>query len=278
MQDRTTISPDGVPRPSSVREALLAARRERRCALIPYLTMGYPTLEGSLAVLGTLEEMGVDVVEVGIPFSDPVADGPTIQRTTDIALRQGVTLRRVLDALTAAPAPRAARVLFSYLNPLMAYGLDRLGGRLARAGCRGLLVTDLVPEEAAEVRELARRDDFETCFLVASTSDEDRVARAHDASTGFVYVVSTLGVTGARGQLDRGAEATVRRLRAVGDAPVAVGFGVSTPEDVRTIRSFAEGAIVGSRFLQALGDATEIPDLVARTREYIGPMLEAAHQ
>jgi tryptophan synthase alpha chain len=260
---------------------MVRAREEGRCAFVPYLTMGSPDLQSSVLVLRTLEELGVDAVEIGIPFSDPVADGPTIQRSTDRALAQGVTLRTCLERLSApdaAASPVTARVLFSYLNPLLAYGFPRLPAALSACGITGAIVTDLVVDEAEDWLTLARANAIETCFLVASTSADERVRRAAEHTTGFVYCVSTLGVTGARTALDAGARTLVERVRALDrDLPVAVGFGISTPEDVRAVRRFADGVVVGSALLNALEGAHGPHDLVARTRAFVEPMLEAAH-
>jgi tryptophan synthase alpha chain len=267
-------------RATSVRDALLAARERGDCALVPYLTLGYPTLDSSLALLGALEDMGVDAVEVGVPFSDPVADGPTIQRTIDRALAQGVTLRRALQAL-ATDEQRSRdtrpRVLFSYLNPLLAFGLAKLPAGLISARIGAVLVTDLIPEEAGEWLAVAEREKIETCFLVASTSDQQRLDRAARSSSGFVYCISTLGVTGARQGVDPTARETVSRLRERHDAPVAVGFGIASPEDVRQVAAYADGVVVGSALLNALGDATREEDVVRRGTEFLEPLLEAAH-
>lgn len=266
---------------SSPRAQLLRARDEGRCAFIPYITLGYPDLPSSLAVLAMLEEEGADCIEVGIPFSDPVADGPTIQATTDRALAQGTTLRGCLAALQGQPVgagPQGrppARVLFSYYNPLLAYGLGPLAGALPGCGVRGALVTDLIPEEAGEWRAASAAAGVELCFLVASTSSPARLAQAATASTGFVYCVSTLGVTGARrGGVDPTARATVERLREASEAPVAVGFGISAPDDVRAVRGYADGAIVGSALLDAMGD--DPASCVARARAFVRPLIEAA--
>ncbi len=278
MPDATDPPRDAHSDPAvrSAREALLAARARGRCALIPYLTMGYPTLPASLALMAALEELRVDAIELGVPFSDPVADGPTIQRTIDAALRQGVTLRAVLASLHGR-APGCPRILFSYLNPLLAHGLLGLPPALRAAGVSAALVTDLVPEEAGEWLAIARAARIETCFLIAATSDRARVEAAAAASTGFVYCVSTLGVTGARGRLDPAAQQTVQRLRAVSDVPVAVGFGIARPEDVAGVARFADGAVVGSALLDAIGTASEPEDVVARAIAFLRPLLAAAH-
>ncbi len=261
---------------SSCRQALLDARSERRCALIPYLTLGFPTLPASLAVLAAIESMGADVVEIGIPFSDPVADGPTIQRTIDVALRQGVTLRSALTAVAEGSDPGGARLLFSYLNPLLAYGLESLPAALAAAHTKGVLITDLIVDEASEWLDIARSNGVETCFLVAATSDDTRIDRAAESSSGFVYCISTLGVTGARKGVDPAARRTVERLRTRHEVPVAVGFGISRPEDVRQVAAYADGVVVGSALMSALGNATEPADAAARAVEFLQPLLDAA--
>lgn len=258
---------------------MLRARAEQRCAFIPYLTFGYPDLERSVLLLRTLEELEVDAVEIGIPFSDPVADGPTIQRTTDIALAQGVTLRRTLDRLgqpDLAPRPFTARVLFSYLNPLLAFGLPALPAALHRAGIGATIVTDLIAEEAGEWIEIAREKRVQTCFLVASTSTDARLRLAAASTTGFLYCVSTLGVTGARTTLDDAARQLVERVRRFEDLPVAVGFGISTPADVRAVRAFSDGVVVGSALLNAIDGAESEQELVDRTHAFVVPMLRAA--
>ncbi|HKK70858.1 MAG TPA: tryptophan synthase subunit alpha [Candidatus Krumholzibacteria bacterium] len=262
-----------------VRRALLRAREEGRCALVPYLTMGYPDLDSSVALVEAMQDLGVDAIEIGVPFSDPVADGPTIQRTTDHALSQGVNLRRCLEALRATSShENCARVLFSYLNPLLAYGLGPLTESLPDAGVGAVLVTDLVPEEAGEWIGCAADGGIETCFLVAPTSSEARLRLVAEATTGFVYTVSTLGVTGVRTALDAAARETVGRVRAVTDAPVAVGFGIRGPEDVRAVRAFSDGVVIGSALMNAIADATTPDAVVDRARRFLEPVLEAAHR
>lgn len=261
------------PRPASVRDAVLRARDDGRCALIPYLTMGYPDLETSVRLVEAMEGLGVDAVEIGVPFSDPVADGPTIQRTTDHALAQGVTLRTSLAALTELGAG-GARVLFSYLNPLLAFGLEELTAALGPAGVRAVLVTDMIPEEAASWNAIAAAGATETCYLVAPTSSDARLRLVAETTTGFVYCVSTLGVTGVRAALDDAARVTVERVRAVTDAPVAVGFGIKGPGDVRAVRTFADGVVIGSALMNAI-DGAAGADVISRATDFLGPVLEA---
>ncbi len=259
-----------------IRRALESARGAGHAALIPYLTLGFPHLKASLALLEALEEMGCDVVEVGIPFSDPVADGPTIQHSIDVSLRGGVHLGLCLSALEEL-GNGGPRLLFSYFNPLLRFGLCNLTAALPASGVSGVLVTDLVPEEAAEWLDHAQPARIETCFLVTVTSPTARLERAARASSGFVYCVSTLGVTGARSKIDPRARETVERVKSVTDLPVAVGFGVSNVEDVMEIRDYADAVVVGSALIRALGDETETGALVARAQDFLGPLLEAAH-
>lgn len=258
----------------NVSHAFIEARAEGRCAMIPYLTLGYPDLPGSLAVLEELESLGCDVIEVGVPFSDPVADGPTIQHSIDVALRERTTLRTCLAALREREA-RRPRLLFSYFNPLLAYGIDELLAALPESGVRAALVTDLIPEEAEAWLDAARAASIETSFLATSTSSEERLRRAVEASTAFVYCVSTLGVTGARRGVDPRARELVERLRALTDRPLAVGFGVSAPEHVREIAAWADGVVVGSALVRALDGAKDEADLRRRTRATLEPLMEA---
>lgn len=258
----------------NVSQAFAEARAAGRCAMIPYLTLGYPDLPGSLAVLEELESMECDAIEVGIPFSDPVADGPTIQHSIDVALRGGTTLRSCLTGLREREA-RRPRLLFSYLNPLLAYGVDELLNALPAAGVRAALVTDLIPEEAGSWLEATRSAAIETSFLATSTSSEERLRRAVEASSAFVYCVSTLGVTGARTGVDPRARELVDRLRELTDQPLAVGFGVSEPSHVREIAGWADGVVVGSALVRALDGVTGEVELRRRTRETLEPLMEA---
>lgn len=264
--------PSATPSPRSVREAVESARSAGRAAFVPYWTLGYPNEETSLAIVRRLDELGADVIELGVPFSDPVADGPTIQRSTERALANGMRLRRIFELFRDEAPKGAARLLFSYLNPLLAFGVDSLGIALAQAGIGGLLVTDLIPEESAILGPL---EGVEFCYLVASTSSDQRMAAAFAASGGFVYCISTLGVTGARDAVDRSAEETVRRMRQHGEAPIAVGFGIRSAEDVREVAAYADAVIVGSALIDAVGDA-EDPELACKRAEaFVAPLLRA---
>lgn len=239
----------------------LLARGQR--AFVAFVTAGDPTLARTVEVALQLEAGGADVLELGVPFSDPLADGPVIQRASERALRRGVTLAHVLDAVRAMRARglRLPIVLFSYYNPLLAYGLERLCHDARAAGVDAALVTDLPPEEADEWLRPARAAQLDTVFLAAPTSPDERLERVCAASRGFVYAVSRTGVTGERQALSDDAGPLLARLRARTRLPIALGFGISTPEQVRAA-AVADGAVVGSalvRFLeqQPDGDVAE---------------------
>jgi tryptophan synthase alpha chain len=234
-------------------ERFAALARERRKAFIAFVTAGDPSLDRTVEVAAALEEAGVDVLELGVPFSDPLADGPVIQRASDRALKQGTRLASVLEAVRRIRArSELPLLLFSYVNPLLRYGLDRLAKDAAAAGVDGVLVTDLPPEEGAEWIAGARRAGLDTVFLAAPTSPEARLKRVADCSRGFVYAVSRTGVTGERDTLSSDAAGLVGRLKALTDTPVALGFGLSTPEQVGAAAAVADGVVVGSAIVRFL--------------------------
>jgi tryptophan synthase alpha chain len=230
-----------------------ALAREGRKAFIAFVTAGDPSLERTIEVALGLEAAGVDVLELGVPFSDPLADGPVIQRASERALRQGTRLASVLDAVRRIRArSELPLLLFSYVNPLLRYGLDRLATDAAAAGVDGVLVTDLPPEEGATWIAGARRAGLDTVFLAAPTSPEARLKRVADCSRGFVYAVSRTGVTGERDAISSDAAGLVGRLKALTATPVALGFGLSTPEQVRAAAEVADGVVVGSAIVRFL--------------------------
>lgn len=235
-----------------------ALARERRTAFVGFVTAGDPSLARTVEIALALEGAGVDVLELGVPFSDPLADGPVIQRASERALAKGTTLAGVLEVVRAVRArSELPLLLFSYLNPLLRYGLDRLAADAAAAGVDGVLVTDLPPEEAGDWIACARRAGLDTVFLAAPTSPDERLKRVAEVSRGFVYAVSRTGVTGERDALSGDAAGLVGRLKALTAAPVALGFGLSTPEQVRAAAEVADGVVVGSAIVRFL---EETPD------------------
>jgi tryptophan synthase alpha chain len=248
-------------------DAGFARRREQgRSAFVAFLTAGDPSLERTVAAAAELEAAGVDVLELGVPFSDPLADGPVIQRSSERALRQGVTLAHVLEAARRIRRASAMPLLlFSYLNPLLRHGLERLAREAVDAGVDGVLVTDLPPEEAGEWLDPARAAGLDTVFLAAPTSGEERLRRVAEASRGFVYAVSLTGVTGERNALSEDAPPLVGRLRALTRVPVALGFGLSTPEQIAAAAGLADGVVVGSALVRFLEESPR-GDLAAHVR------------
>ncbi len=238
----------------------LRARRE--LALLPYLPAGFPTQGEFANALRDVARAGADLIEIGIPFSDPIADGPTIQRASQIALAGGAGIESALEAVESARLPQPI-VFMSYLNPLLAFGRDRLLARMSSAGVDGLIVPDLPVEESDDWLEASRRGGRELIFLAAPTSTDARLAAIGARSGGFVYAVSVLGTTGARAALSDGLGAFLSRVRAAARAPVAVGFGISTPEQIRALRGLADGVVVGSRLVDAISSGEDLSALVA---------------
>lgn len=241
-------------------------RAAGRPALVAYVTAGYPTLSQSRELIRSLPDAGADVIEIGVPFSDPMADGPTIQASSQRALGNGMTLDGALS-LVADVAPRAPTVLFTYLNPLLAAGPEVLE-RVAAAAVSGILVTDLPLGADAEREAWISASGLAFVRLVAPTTPQDRVAAIARHGGGFVYVISRLGVTGARTEISSSVEETVRRVRRATDLPVCVGFGVSTPRHARELRTVADGIVVGSALVEAAGlGVGEALSLTAALRE-----------
>ena len=247
---------------SSSGEAFARARAEGRAALVGYLPAGFPSYDGCVRALTAMVEAGVDVVEVGLPYSDPVIDGPTIQAAADLALRNGTRTADVLRTVEAVAATGAGVVVMTYWNPVLRYGVERFAKDLRAAGGQGLITPDLIPEEAAEWLEAAEEHELDRIFLVAPSSSEARIASTVDACRGWVYAASTMGVTGAREQTSSVAPALVERVRAAvqssgGELPVGVGLGVSTGAQAAEVASYADGVIVGSAFVRRVLDAPD---------------------
>lgn len=244
------------------RIAKVFAQREG-AAFIPYVTIGYPSLEATLEVVPLLEKCGADMVELGIPFSDPLADGVTIQRASFHALQAGVTPARCLEVARALRQKVALPLIFlSYFNPLWSYGLEAFCAEAVRAGVDGLIVPDLPPEEAAGLEEAATCCGLDTIYLLAPTSTEERIRQVAQLSRGFIYLVSVTGVTGARENLPPGLAAFVARVKKLATQPLCVGFGISTPEQAKEVARIADGVIVGSRLVELMGDREDWRPLV----------------
>jgi len=233
--------------------AFAARRADGRTALVPYVTAGYPERGSTVELLEALADAGGDVLELGVPFSDPLADGPTIQRSSYVSLRNGTTLAGVLDDLARFRAARSTPVvLFTYLNPVLRYGLDRFLRGAVDAGANGLLLTDLPTGADPVLERAAIESPLDLVRLVAPTTPLERVPEVARGGSGFLYYISRAGVTGARSELRSTLGDEVRRIRAAVDLPVAVGFGISTPEQAAEVGAAADGVVVGSALISAL--------------------------
>jgi len=259
---------------SRIREKFGELKRSGRGGFIPFITAGDPDLATTELLLVELAAAGADIIELGVPFSDPVADGEVIQRASERALRNGVTLRDALSCIARAKQQIAVPiVLFSYFNPLLQFGGKRLASDAKRAGAEAVLVTDLIPEEAHAWTEMLQEHGLDSIFLVAPTTSDERLARIAQQASGFIYAVSRAGVTGARDEMTDDAETLVRRLRMVCDLPVAVGFGISTAEQLRQVWRFADAAVVGSAIVSEIERLKTAPDLVQRIGKFARSLL-----
>ncbi len=238
---------------SAVQAALDTQKAQGDGSLIGYLPVGYPDLATSIDAAVALAENGAHVIELGLPYSDPVMDGPVIQRATQVALSGGFRLSHAFDALSVITArTQVPVVLMTYWNPVLQYGVDKFCDDLVAAGGAGVITPDLIPDDAAEWFEASDRTGIDRVFLAAPSSSDERLRMIAQKSRGFVYAASTMGITGARSSVDAAARDLVARLRTAGAQRVCVGLGVSTPDQVRDINRYADGAIVGSALVAAL--------------------------
>jgi tryptophan synthase alpha chain len=259
---------------SRIEAAFKNLRAAGRRGFIPYITVGDPDLDTSRALIVELARAGATLIELGVPFSDPVADGPTIQRAAERALRHGVGLEDVLRILAEARRETDVPViLFSYFNPLLQFGVERLADECVRAGVDGLLATDLVPEESADFNAVLAGRGLDQIFLAAPTTSDARLRMIAERASGFVYAVSRAGVTGAREEMSAEARRLVERVRGVTDLPVAVGFGISTPGHVADVWAYADAAVVGSALVSEIEKHAGSPDLVARVGDFARSLL-----
>ncbi|HEX7360501.1 MAG TPA: tryptophan synthase subunit alpha [Bryobacteraceae bacterium] len=252
-------------------------KAERRAAFVAYLTAGDPTPAYTAPLVLALERGGADIIELGVPFSDPIADGPAIQRASERALRAGMNLPLLLE--TVQEIRRHSQIpllLFSYLNPLLRYGFEELAARASDAGVDGVLLTDLSVEEAERPVSVLRARGLDTVFLAAPTSTDRRLRLVAEHSSGFIYLVSRTGVTGERASLSDAVKPLVGRLRQQSDLPLAVGFGIAAPAQVAETASIADGVVVGSALVNCIGREAAAPDLVSKlenfTRELTSPL------
>jgi tryptophan synthase alpha chain len=258
------------PHLSRIADSFAGMKARGRTGLVTYVTAGDPDLAYSRGILLALARAGADLLEVGVPFSEPLADGPVIQRATERALATGTTLAGVLDLVASVRAEIAVPiVLFSYVNPLVRMGIGEFATRAATAGVDGVLTLDLPIEEAGEVRGRLRAAGLDTIFLLSPTTTTERIRRAAALGSGFLYGISRLGVTGARQTVAAGAEALVARIRAETALPIAIGFGISQPAHVAEVGRWADAAVVGSALVSVIAEHGASPALVPAVETYI---------
>lgn len=257
-----------------ITDAFAAARSHGRAALIVYYTLGYPTTQASLDILESIARSGADLIELGLPFSDPLADGPTIQHSAQVALEQGMSMARCLESAARLRARGVEQplLLMGYINPILAYGVERFVYDAAAAGADGLIIPDLPPEEAADVETACRSAGLANVFLLAPTSTAERIAIVTSHSSGFVYLVSIAGTTGVKETLPSNLHQFIQRVRPHTDLPLAVGFGISTPQQANLVGQIADGVIVGSAVVSAAGRNGDPAGAVAR---FVGSLREA---
>jgi tryptophan synthase alpha chain len=263
---------------SHLSDVLAAARAEGRAALIGYLPTGYPSVEGSNAAMVAMVQAGVDIVEVGLPYSDPLMDGPTIQAAVEVALEHHTSTDDVLTSVRAVADAGAPALVMSYWNPILRRGVRRFADEMVAAGGSGVITPDLTPDEGADWIAASDETGLDRVFLVAPSSTDERLRYTTEHCRGFVYAASTMGVTGARTSVSGAAETLVARTRAVTDLPVCVGLGVSSGDQAAEVAAFADGVIVGSAFVRRLLDAPSAADGVAAVAELAAELADGVRR
>jgi tryptophan synthase alpha chain len=251
-------------------------RAEGELGIVAYITAGDPSLEATLKFVLALADAGADVIELGVPFSDPLADGPTIQRASERALKAGASLAGVLELVRRIrESSQVPLVLFTYFNPILQMGLEKFAAAAAHAGADGVLVTDLTPEESEDYRRIIRAQNLDTIFLAAPTSDDDRLRKISACSSGFLYLISRTGVTGAKDSLPDDLPGLLRRVRNFTELPVAVGFGISLPGHVSVLGGLADAAVVGSALVSEIEKSSSVEAASAALRDRVRMLKEA---
>jgi tryptophan synthase alpha chain len=262
---------------SRISKRFAELRASGELGMVAYIVAGDPSLHASLKYVLALAEAGADVIELGVPFSDPLADGPTIQRGAERALKAGATLAGVLDLVRhIRESSQVSIVVFSYYNPILQMGLERFASAAASAGADGVLVTDLTPEESEDYRHILAAHHLDTIFLGAPTSTAERLAKIAACSSGFLYLISRTGVTGAKDALPEDLPALIRRARSVTQLPIAVGFGISLPEHVSILGGLADAAVVGSALVSEIEKAQSVDEAVVALSQRVRSLKEAA--
>lgn len=255
---------------SKIERIFSKLKKEGKKAFIPYIMAGDPSLEATKGFVTDLEEGGASIIELGVPFSDPIADGPTIQRASERALAQGVTLRKVLALVKEIrKISQIPLILMTYYNPVFKFGIMNFVKEAVVSGVDGIIIPDLIPDEAADFLAYARHYKLDTIFLLAPTSTEDRIRKVVKASTGFIYYVSITGITGAKLLMDENMKNTLNQIRIKTNKPVAIGFGISNPEDAASAASLTDGVIIGSAIVRLIAEGNDIKEFAQSLRNAI---------
>jgi tryptophan synthase alpha chain len=263
--------------PNRIENCFAALRAAGEMGIVAYITAGDPSLDATLEFVPALEEAGTDIIELGVPFSDPLADGPTIQRASERALKSGASLPKILELVgRIRKSSQIPLVLFSYYNPILQMGLETFAATASEAGVDGVLATDLSPEESVEYRRILRMHHLDTIFLCAPTSTDERLASIAACSSGFLYLVSRTGVTGAKDTLPDDLPALLRRVRNFTTLPIAVGFGISLPGHVTLLGGLADATVVGSSLVAEIEHAKTPQQAASALRERIRTLKDAA--
>jgi tryptophan synthase alpha chain len=263
--------------PNRIEKCFATLRAAGEMGIVAYITAGDPSLDATLEFVPALEEAGTDVIELGVPFSDPLADGPTIQRASERALKSGASLPKILELVgRIRKSSQIPLVLFSYYNPILQMGLETFAATASEAGVDGVLATDLSPEESVEYRRILRMHHLDTIFLCAPTSTDERLASIAACSSGFLYLVSRTGVTGAKDTLPDDLPALLRRVRNFTTLPIAVGFGISLPGHVTLLGGLADATVVGSSLVAEIEHAKTPQQAASALRERIRTLKDAA--
>jgi tryptophan synthase alpha chain len=263
--------------PNRIEKCFATLRASGEMGIVAYITAGDPSLDATLEFVLALEEAGTDVIELGVPFSDPLADGPTIQRASERALKSGASLPKILELVVRIrKSSQIPLVLFSYYNPILQMGLETFAAAASEAGVDGVLATDLSPEESVEYRRILAAHHLDTIFLCAPTSTDERLASIAACSSGFLYLVSRTGVTGAKDTLPDDLPALLRRVRNFTKLPIAVGFGISLPGHVTLLGGLADAAVVGSSLVAEIEQAKTAQQAANALRDRVRVLKEAA--
>jgi tryptophan synthase alpha chain len=271
-----TVAPQHLTR---ISKRFAELRDAGELGIVAYITAGDPTLDATPKYVLALAEAGADIVELGVPFSDPLADGPTIQRASERALKSGTTMHGVLDLVRRVrQANQVPLVLFTYFNPVLQFGLGKFAAAAAEAGADGVLVTDLAPEESEDYRRILQAHQLDTIFLAAPTSTDERLQKIAACSSGFLYLISRTGVTGAKDALPDDLPALLRRARRFTQLPIAVGFGISLPGHVSVLGGLADAAVVGSALVSEIEKASSVDAASAALRDRVRSLKDAARR